>query len=178
MNCTARRSASANHFMSRSRRPCRYPFAVVRRLRTRTRLYLQFASASTCKSQADRLHCGTWQALRPVLPDRARPRPRRRALVAARRPRAACTGRSATRPRTPGCPALGTNILAARLKELEAGGHRREAEAAAAGRVDGLRAHRRPARELAARAARARALGRPLARAAAARRRSSPTAGS
>ena len=41
-----------------------------------------------------------------------------------------------------GLPGIGTNILAARLRDLEQVGIVAEAEAAAAGRVDGLRADR------------------------------------
>ena len=62
-----------------------------------------------------------------------------------------------------GLPGIGTNILAARLRDLEAGGRRRQAHAAAAGRVEGLRAHRLRARA-APGDARAGPLGRALAR--------------
>ena len=64
-----------------------------------------------------------------------------------------------------GLPGIGTNILASRLRDLEAARRRREADAAAAGRVPRLRADGlRPRAE--AGHARARTLGRPLARAA------------
>ena len=41
-----------------------------------------------------------------------------------------------------GLPGIGTNILAARLRDLEQAGRRHPAYAAAAGRLEGLRAHR------------------------------------
>ena len=41
-----------------------------------------------------------------------------------------------------GLPGIGTNVLATRLRELEAGGVVAQAQAAAAGRLDRVRAHR------------------------------------
>ena len=54
----------------------------------------------------------------PVAP---RARPGRRAVGAARRPRAAARAEALHRP-VDGLPGIGTNVLAARLRELEAGG--------------------------------------------------------
>ena len=79
------------------------------------------------------------------------------------RPRATARARSATPTCSRACPESGTNILAARLRDLEGGGDRREAQAPAARGLDGLRADR--VRPRARRAAvRARPLGRPFAR--------------
>ena len=93
MNCTARMSASANHFL-RSEPTMRSPLSS-RRLRCEergmlARVYLRFASSTLSILKLTRLQSGRrGEELPPVLPDRTRPRPRGRALVAARRPRAA-----------------------------------------------------------------------------------------
>ena len=117
------------------------------------------------------------QALRAVLPDGPCPRPGRRALGAARRPRADARAEALHRPRRRTCPASGPTSSPSRLRDLEACGVVTKRHAAAAGGVAGLRADRlRP--RAAAGHARARALGRPLPRAADGRATSSSPAGS
>ena len=112
MNCTALRSASASHFIlgEVTIRFLSLWTLMLAKLQER----LAFRKYFLCRIRSG-------EGLRPVLPDRARARPRRRALDAARRARALARPAALHRPRRP--PAgIGTNILAARLKELEAAG--------------------------------------------------------
>ena len=55
--------------------------------------------ALSSQTASNALHCGHGEGLRPVLSDRARARPRRRAVVTARRPRADARPEALHRPR-------------------------------------------------------------------------------
>src|SRR5262245_53707706 len=88
MNCTARISASANHFLLSDPTIGKCPPVSSVRLGDERSL-----QESTCVLQVQSsilqvkpLHSARGQEVRPVLPDRTRPRPRGGALVAAHRP--------------------------------------------------------------------------------------------
>src|SRR5687768_5270228 len=146
MNCTARMSASANHFLL-SELAMRTPVSSLQACRLWSERGMLQESA--CELQvctfnlgAKRVQSARGSLLRPVLPDGARPRPRGRALVAAHRSRAT-RGRPA--------PLLGSALAAPRLRDehprrasedARAGRSRPPQAARSAGRVVGLRAHR------------------------------------
>ena len=181
MNCTARMSASANHFLLSEptmetpvpalwrsscslRRGMLHETLAIRKLRLSIRQQTGYTRSRG-------------EELRPVLPDRARPRSRGRALVAARRARAPARGPA---------PLLRPPRPARRLRHehprrapegARAGRRRSAATPRSAGGVVGLRAHgvRRGAP---GGPPRARALGRSLAPAAVASGETSSRVGS